>query len=512
MVEEGALQPQADRIALGGELLGGGLGPQRQGPGLAGGAARIEQQPAQAQPHRPVVAAGVLHRQHRGAAAAAIAAIDVVHRAVAATAARLGEQRQLRQQAGGCGIPLACQRLPRRQQRLQFGVAAIRRQQAGLQIQRPARHRRDRIGGAGRELRRQVQQHRQAAAGDGPIRHRLDQDLLIARFDRLAPQHIQSRHQPGDLEVERIAQDHQVVAHRRVLDAHVLIGLLQLVVGLAHLQLQQPQLVGVAVAGGRQPRPRRLHGRGAGEVDQGVIELQAGEALGGEAVEIGPAAVGHIEGPIHRLAIGGPQAVGVEIRAEPVHAAGRGVEVVAALVAAAVGHGADPRPPGAQAGLQLRQGRRHLQPLALQRGAAGEGDRQGLLQADRPDPGRALVQVGCGGQAQRRWGDSRARRQRATGGRIRGLQAGGQGRRRHQLRLAGAGAGAGFRWDQGIEGAQLLIQLPPAALQRGGAGPRRAQPARRRLGQQRAALHCQQQRGDQPAGAASTLHAQPDSC
>jgi len=243
-----------------------------------------------------------------------------------------------------------------------------------------------------------------AAAGDGPIRHRLDQGLLITGLDRLPPQHIQPRHQPGDLEVERIAQDHQIVAHRRILDAHVLIGLLQLVVGLAHLQLQQAQLVGVAVAGGVQPRPRRLHGRGAGEVDQGVIELQAGEALRGETVEGGPAAIRHVEGPVHRLAIGGPQAVGIEVGAEARHAAGRGVEVVATLVAAAVGHGADPRPPAAQAGLQLRQGRRHLQPLGLQRGAAGERDRQGLLQADRSDPGRALVQIGCGRQAQRRRG------------------------------------------------------------------------------------------------------------
>ncbi|NBW64034.1 MAG: hypothetical protein EBR33_13235 [Synechococcaceae bacterium WB4_1_0192] len=41
----------------------------------------------------------------------------------------------------------------------------------------------------------------------------------------------------------------------------------------------------------------------------------------------------------------------------------------------------------------------------------------------------------------------------------------------------GVGARPRFRWDQGIEGPQLLIQLPPAALQRGGARHRGAEAA-----------------------------------
>ncbi len=89
-----------------------------------------------------------------------------------------------------------------------------------------------------------------------------------------AAQHIEPGHQSRLLEIEGVLEDDQVVAHRGVADAHQLVGLLELVVGLAHLQLQPAQVVGVEVAGLPQPGPGGAHLRCAGEIQQGVAQLQ----------------------------------------------------------------------------------------------------------------------------------------------------------------------------------------------------------------------------------------------
>ena len=85
-------------------------------------------------------------------------------------------------------------------------------------------------------------------------------------------------------EIEGVLEDHQVVAYVGVVHAHQLFLLLQLVIGLAHLKLQGAQLVGVAVALLLEAGPGCLHLGGAGEIQQGVVELQPafkGAAAGG---------------------------------------------------------------------------------------------------------------------------------------------------------------------------------------------------------------------------------------
>ena len=238
VVEEGGFQPQPDGVALGGVLLGGGAGPFGQGLGPAGGGAGIEHQPAQRQPHRPVVAVAVHHGRHADRTAAARAGAHIKGVEVGAIAGAIGEQRQLGQQRGGGGIPLAGQGFAGGQDRLQLRVAAVGRQQALLQVEGPAGHGADRVAGAGGDLRRQVEHRRQLAPGDGAIGQGLDQRFLVAGFDGAPAHHIQPRHQPRLFEVEGVPQDQQVVAHGGIKDAHGLVGLLQLVVGLADLQLQ----------------------------------------------------------------------------------------------------------------------------------------------------------------------------------------------------------------------------------------------------------------------------------
>ena len=113
------------------------------------------------------------------------------------------------------------------------------------------------------------------AASHCPIRQGLDQGFFIGGLNCPAPQHIEPGHQAGLLEVEGVLQDHQVVAQVGVVDAHQLLVLLELVIGLTHLQLQGAQLVGIGVALLLQAGAGRFHRGRAGEVEQGVVELQA---------------------------------------------------------------------------------------------------------------------------------------------------------------------------------------------------------------------------------------------
>ena len=284
MVEEGLLQPQTDVVAGGGVLLGRGGFPLGEGAGLTGGGAGIEEQPGHGEAHRPIPGIGGGEGQGGGAATAAAPQFKVAEAGKVAAAAGVSKQRQLGQQARCGGLLLLRQGLARGQDRFELGVAAVGRQQARLEIQRPARQHHDRIAGAGGDLGRQVEQHRQPPARHGAISHGLNQRFFIGGLDRAAPQHIEARHQAGLLEIEAVLQDHQIVAHVRVVDAHQLPLLLQLVVGLAHLQLQGAQLIGVGVALLLEAGAGCLHLGGAGEIEQRVVELQPafkGAAAGG---------------------------------------------------------------------------------------------------------------------------------------------------------------------------------------------------------------------------------------
>ena len=217
-----------------------------------------------------------------------------------AAAAGVGKQRQPWQQARSGGLALLGQSRPSSQDRLQLRIAPVGRQQAGLQIEGPAGLHHDRVAGAGSHAGGQVEQHRQLAARHRPVGQGLDQGLFIGGLDGPAPQHIEPGHQTRLLEVERVLQYYQVVAQVGVVDAHKLLVLLELVIGLTHLQLQGAQLVGIGVALLLQAGPGRFHRGRAGKVEQGVVELQA--PFDGPCARGGckTAAVGYIKGTSRR--------------------------------------------------------------------------------------------------------------------------------------------------------------------------------------------------------------------
>ena len=126
---------------------------------MSAGGAGIKQQPPHAEPQGPVVTAVVEHVVDSGTAAASVFGNHVVHLLVDAVGAGIAEQRQLGEQLRSHRITALGQCLAGGQDGFQLGVAAIGRQQAGLQIKRPIRHRHDRIAGAGRDLRVEVEHH-----------------------------------------------------------------------------------------------------------------------------------------------------------------------------------------------------------------------------------------------------------------------------------------------------------------------------------------------------------------
>ena len=132
---------------------------------------------------------------------------------------------------------------------MEFGVVLVGRQQALLQVQGPAGLQGDRIAGAGVDIWGEVEHHGQASAGYGPIGQCLDQIFLIAGFDGAPAKHIQPGHQASLFEIQGVLQDHQIAAHIGILNPHQLVSLLQLVIGLAHLQLELAHLIGIGVAG-----------------------------------------------------------------------------------------------------------------------------------------------------------------------------------------------------------------------------------------------------------------------
>ena len=192
------------------------------------------------------------------------------------------------------------------------------------------------------------------------------------------------------LEVEGVLQDHQIVAQVGVVDAHELLVLLELVVGLTHLQLQGAQLIGVGVALLLQACAGSFHRGRAGEVEQGVVELQARLNAPFPGRGRDGAAVGHIK----RAGRGDGCAAwsGGEDPVRRKHGAKSQIVVglvggggAASTLVAAVGKGADGGPIAAHGGLNAGQGSSHLLPLGLQGGAVGKGDGQSLLQAEAGD-------------------------------------------------------------------------------------------------------------------------------
>ena len=180
----------------------------------------------------------VEHGDDRGPATATATGGDVKGAGAATGQAPSGEQGEFRQQASRRGIPLAQQGFAGGHDRFQFRIAPVGRKQALLQVQGPTGQGTDRIAGCGGDLGGQVEQHGQLAPGYGPIGQGLDQGLLVACTDGIAAQSIEPGHQARPLQIEAFGQDHEIVVHGGLIDAHRLVRLLQLEIGLAHLQLQ----------------------------------------------------------------------------------------------------------------------------------------------------------------------------------------------------------------------------------------------------------------------------------
>ena len=147
---------------------------------------------------------------------------------------------------------------------------------------------------------------------------------------------------------------------------------LEVVVALAHGELQPPQAIRIAAAGLLKPGPGGLDRWSSGEVEQGVAQLQAGAQAAVALVEVGGGAGGHVEG-----------ATGGEGASEAQHgvALGHG-EAGARLLVAQARQRQQLGPVATQPGLQIGQAPRHLQPLLLQLGALPVGQGQGLAEAE----------------------------------------------------------------------------------------------------------------------------------
>ena len=280
---------------------------------------------------------------------------------------------------------------------------------------------------------------------------------MVTGLNGAAAQDIDPGHQTRQFQIEGVLQDQQVIAHRGVLDADVLIGLLQLVVGLADVQLQLAQLVAIELPLPLQHGPCGLNPGGAGKVQEGVVQLQAGGADVAGLVEVGTPVGGDIEGS-PRLKQGPQVQVAV--------ADGGGV-VRTDLAGAAAGDRTDPRPVGAKGRLEFIEGGRDPLPLGEELRVVFEAQGKGLEQAQALND--SFLELLGRRKAQGCRGSGFPRLQRLAGCPI-GLQ-----------QAAGNRGRDGFPWwnplgvggDQGIKDPQLLIQGPPAALELlhlGGAG------------------------------------------
>ena len=228
-----------------------------------------------------------------------------------------------------------------------------------------------RVAGGWGQARLEVEQGGQAPAGDGAVGEGLGEQFLAFRLDGAAPQQVEPRHQSSLLEGQHVLQDHEIVAEVGVTDPHQLVAALQVVVGLAHRQLESAQAVGVAVAGLLQSGPGLLHGGSAGKVHQGISQFQPGCDAAVALVQVGVGPAGDIE-----RAAGGEGAAKTQDRVALRHA-----KAGAALVIAKPRQGLNLGPIPAQPCLKIGQRPGHLQPLLLELRAVDVGHSQRLREA-----------------------------------------------------------------------------------------------------------------------------------
>ena len=294
MVVVSALQALADAIALGRLLLQGALCRGAAGRHGAGGDAGIKQAPVEQHPSGPIAALGVEAGDEGGALAAAVD-LDHRRRGLGGLIATAGVEAKAGQQLSGAAIGLAQQGLACGLQGLQLRVVLEAAHDCLLKIQWPGGLQAHRLLGLEGHAEGNVDQVAQPPAAAEHLGISLLKPETALLKHRLGPQQIHPGHEAHGFHRHHLVEDHPIVVEHHLADATQLVSELEPVIGLAHIQLQLPQPIGITLAGLLQVRLHLPQGGAALETHQLVVEPQQGKAGAAVGLVAIPATGGHIE-------------------------------------------------------------------------------------------------------------------------------------------------------------------------------------------------------------------------